>query len=262
MRFFIQKTVFLLLISMFFLSGFSVFGQTPVNSYQNLWSAVHSDTVTNKKKLHYLDLYIQKARNEKNEMEEYRALEKKSYLVPFNEGVLLLRRMDPLVADLKSDSLAGRFLNRSTTLHYRNRMFREALDYAIQSEAFNEKINNLYNLNSARVSIGNIYYHTRNYQKAVDYFILAKDYYKDFKNYNHLRGYISSLYSLSKTYWQLEDTVALTATIEESETLLSRLKPVHKTLETAYLDYIKGGQAFLQKDYPLHSITLKPHCPS
>lgn len=60
MRFFIQKTVFLLLISMFFLSGFSVFGQTPVDSYQNLWSAVHSDTVTNEKKLHYLDLYIQK----------------------------------------------------------------------------------------------------------------------------------------------------------------------------------------------------------
>src|SRR5690554_7493820 len=134
MRFFIQKTVFLLLILMFFLSGFSVFGQTPVNSYQNLWSAVHSDTVTKKKKLNYLDLYIQKARNEKNEIEEYRALEKKSYLVPFNEGVLLLRRMDPLVVRLKNDSLKGDFLNRSVVLYYKNRMFREALDFAIQSE--------------------------------------------------------------------------------------------------------------------------------
>lgn len=249
MRFFIQKTVFLLLISMVYLSTFSVFGQTPVDSYQNLWSAVHSDTVTNKKKLHYLDVYYQKAQTENNQLEQYRALKKKSFLVSFNEGVLLLRRMDPLVADLKNDSLKGDFLNRSAVLYYDNRMFREALDYAIQSEAFNEKNNYPYNLNVVRITIGNIYYHTRNYQKAVDYFILAKDYYKDFKNYNHLRGYISSLYSLSKTYWQLENTVALTATIEESETLLSRLKPVHKTLETAYLDYIKGGQAFLQKDY-------------
>src|SRR5690554_5896209 len=158
--------------------------------------------------------------------------------------------MDPLVVSLKNDSLKGDFFNRSVVLYYKNRMFREALDFAIQSEAFNEKNNYPYNLNAVRITIGNIYYHTRNYQKAVDYFILAKDYYKTSSNYNHQRSYIVALYSLGKTYWQLEDTVALTATLEESERLLSRLKPVHKTLETAYLDYIKGGQAFLQKDYP------------
>src|SRR5690554_6378458 len=152
MRFFIQKTVFLLLISMFFLSGFSVFGQTPVNSYQNLWSAVHSDTVMNKKKLHYVDLYIQKARNEKNEMEEYRALEKKSYLVRFTEGVLLLRRMDPQVVSLNNDTLKGDFLNRSVLLYYKNRMFSETLDLAIQYASLHEKNNYPYNLNAVRIT--------------------------------------------------------------------------------------------------------------
>src|SRR5690606_3919393 len=185
---------------------------------------------------------------EKNEMEEYRALEKKSYLVPFNEGVLLLRRMDPLVVSLKNDSLKGDFLNRSVVLYYKNRMFREALDFAIQSEAFNEKNNYPYNLKAVRITIGNIYHHTRHYQKAITYFTKAKEYYQTKRNYNHLRGYINALYNLNKTYWQLQDTDLLTAAIKESEQAVALLNPKDQQLETAYLEYVKGGLAFLKKN--------------
>lgn len=76
MGFFFKKIVFPSLKVLFLLAAFSVFGQTNTDSYQKWWRVVQSDTVTKEKKLHYLDLYIQKARNDINKMKEYRALEK------------------------------------------------------------------------------------------------------------------------------------------------------------------------------------------
>jgi len=232
-----------------FLLPFCSFGQTTADSYKNLWKVIQSDTVSNEKKLHYLDVYYQKARVEHNPLEQYKSLEKKTYLVPFIDAALLLHQMHPLVQNSNNDSIKGNFLNRSTVFYYKHRDFKNALYYAIESEAFNEEINNLYNLNAARIDIGNIYLHTRHYNKAVVYFTQAKEYYQTKKDYNHLRGYVNTLYNLSRTYWQLHDIDLLTATINESQEAVVLLKPKHRQLETAYLEYVKGGLAFLQKDY-------------
>ncbi len=232
-----------------FLLSFSAFGQKPADSYKNLWEVIQNDAVSNEKKVQYLDIYYQKARNEKNLLEQYRALEKKSFIIPYADVVLLLHQMHPLVQKMDNDSIKGRFLNRSTVFYYKHRDFKNALYYAIESEVFNEEINNRYNLNAVRIDIGNIYLHTRYYAKAIDYFTQAKNFYKTQKDYNHLRSYIVSLYCLNKTYWQLQDIDKLNATILESEQAIKLLKPTHKQLETAYLEYTKGGLAFLQKDY-------------
>ncbi len=232
-----------------FLLPFCLFGQTTADSYKNLWEVIQNDAVSNEKKVQYLDIYYQKARTENNQLEQYRALEKKSFMVPFADATALLHQMHPLVQKMDNDSIKGRFLNRSTVFYYDNRDFKNALYYAIESEAFNEEIQNLYNLNSVRIDIGNIYHHTRHYSKAINYFTQVKKYYQTKKDYNYFRGYISSLYSLSKTYWQLKDINKLNATIQESEQAIKLLKPKDKQLETAYIEYVKGGMAFLQKDY-------------
>src|SRR5690606_14105843 len=232
-----------------FLLSFSAFGQTTADSYKNLWEVIQNDAVSNEKKVQYLDIYYQKARNEKNLLEQYRALEKKSFIIPYADVVLLLHQMHPLVQKMDNDSIKGRFLHRSTVFYYKHRDFKNALYYAIESEAFNEEINNRYNLNAVRIDIGNIYLHTRYYAKAIDYFTQAKNFYKTQIDYNHSRSYIFSLYCLNKTYWQLQNIDKLNATILESEQAIKLLKPTHKQLETAYLEYTKGGLAFLQKDY-------------
>ena len=231
-----------------FLLPFSLFGQTTADSYKNLWEVIQSDTVSNAKKIAYLEVYYQKARTESNQLEQYKALEKKSFLVPFSDTALLFHQMHPLVQKMDNDSIKGRFLNRSTVFYYDNRDFKNALYYAIASETFNEEINNLYNLNAVRIDIGNIYYYTRYYDKAIKYFTQAKDYYQTQKDYNHLRGYVNTLYNLSRTYWQLHDIDLLTATINESQEAVVLLKPKHRQLETAYLEYLNGGLAFLQKN--------------
>lgn len=232
-----------------FLLPFFSFGQTTADSYKNLWEVIQNDAVSNEKKIQYLDVYYQKARNEDNALEQYRALEKKSFIVPFADATALLHQMYPLVQKMDNDSIKGDFLNRSTVFYYKQRDFKDALYYAIESEAFNEEINNLYNLNSVRIDIGNIYHHTRHYSKAITYFIWAKNYYQSKKDYDHLRGYVNTLYNLNKTYWQLSDIDKLTTTIKEIQQAVLLLNPKDQQLETAYLEYVKGGLAFLQKDY-------------
>lgn len=243
-----QKLLLFSLLLTIFPLTFGAFGQSTADSYEKLWRAIQSDTLSQEKKLHFLETYYRKAQIEKNTLEEYRALEKKSFMVSFDEAVLLLKKMQPLVKQIANDSLGGYFLNRSTGLYYKNRYFEEALDYAIESESYNEKANNLYNLNSVRITIGNIYYHTRHYDRAVFYFTQAKDYFQYQNENNHIRAYIITLYSLSKAYWQLQDVVQLAATIKESEQAVVLLNPKHQLLETAYLDYVKGGLAFLQNN--------------
>ena len=237
------------LLWIIFLLPFCSFGQEMSDSYKSLWEVIKNDTVSNEKKVQYLDVYYQKARTENNQLEQYRALEKKSFIIPYANAALLLHQMHPLVQKMDNDSIKGDFLNRSTVFYYDYRDFKNALDYAIESEAFNEEINNLYNLNAVRIDIGNIYHHTRHYTKAITYFTQAKNYYKTKKDYNHLRGYINTLYNLGGTYWQLKDIDKLATTIKESQQAVGLLKPKDKQLEIAYLEYINGGLAFLQKDY-------------
>lgn len=246
-----KNILFIIVLCTVFTSPSFIYGQPVRISYERMWEIIHSDTITKENKLHYLDLYAQKARNEKNYYEEYRALEKKSFNIPFDQAVMLLHKMNPLVQNLKNDSITGDFLNRSATLYYANRHFKEALDYAIQSEKFNTKTGHLYTLNATRVDIGNIYYHTKRYEKAKVYFEKARDYYKNTVNYNHLQGYIGSLYSLSKCYWQLEDLSAFQKTITESERMIPKLDPNDRIVEEAYLYYLKGGYEFLRKNYAI-----------
>src|SRR5690606_15144543 len=100
-----------------FLLSFSAFGQTTADSYKNLWEVIQNDTVSNEKKVQYLDIYYQKARNEKNLLEQYRALEKKSFIIPHADAALLLHQMHPLVQNSTNDSIKGRYLNRSAVFY-------------------------------------------------------------------------------------------------------------------------------------------------
>lgn len=244
-----EKHFLVLFFCIILLFPFLLSGQTSVNSYEKLWKIIQSDTITKKNKHYYLGIYIQKARYEKNAIEEYRALEKKAFQVSDTEALLLTDRMLDIGKKIKNDSLIELALITKTSFYYADRNFKEALRHAIQAEEYNAKTKNPYQLNSVWINIGNIYYHTRHYQKAAEYFNQAKEYYKTSKQYNHIQGYVSSLYSLGRAYWQLNQLQKLQQTILEAEKIMSLLQPNDKRIETAYLEYVKGGLAFLKKEY-------------
>src|SRR5690606_36315292 len=243
-----KKSYFFLLLLTIFPFAFCVSAQSTSDSYQKLWEVIVSDSTNEQKKLYFLEVYYRKAQIEKNTLEEYRALEEKSFMVPFDNAVLLLDKMRPLVEKIPNDSLKGYFLNRAAVLYYSNRFYKKALDFAIESEKFNRDINSLYNLNSVRIDIGNIYYHTRDYDKAILYFTQAKDYYQSNSDYNYRRAYVVALYNLAKTYLQSGNTNLLSETIAESKQAIAHIKPKYQAVETAYLNYLQGGLYFLQNN--------------
>lgn len=243
-----KKSYFFLLLLTIFPFAFCVSAQSTTDSYKKLWEVIVSDSTNKQKKLYFLEVYYRKAQIENNTLEEYRALQKKSFIVPFDNAVLLLDKMQPLVEKIPNDSLKGDFLNRAAVLHYDNRFYSKALDFAIESEKFNRDINSSYNLNFVRITIGNIYYHTRDYDKAILYFTQAKDYFQSSSDYNYRRAYVVALYNLAKTYLQLGNTNLLSETIAESKQAIAHIKPKYQAVETAYLNYLQGGLYFLQNN--------------
>ncbi|PJR03015.1 AraC family transcriptional regulator [Avrilella dinanensis] len=243
-----KKSYFFLLLLTIFPFAFCVSAQSTTDTYKKLWEVIVSDSTNKQKKLYFLEVYYRKAQLENNTLEEYRALEEKSFMVPFDNAVLLLDKMRPLVEKIPNDSLKGYFLNRAAVLYYSNRFYSKALDFAIESEKFNRDINSLYNLNSIRIDIGNIYYHTRDYDKAILYFTQAKDYFQSSSDYNYRRAYVVALYNLAKTYLQLGNTNLLSETIAESKQAIAYIKPKYQAVEMAYLNYLQGGLYFLQNN--------------
>lgn len=244
-----KKSSYYLLLLTIFLLPLSSYTQTIQDSYQNLWKRIILDTISKERTLSYLEVYIQKAQKENNLKEEYRALEKKAFSISPSASIPLISEMEQLAIKSKNDSLIERSISTKASFYYINRNFKEALNASIQAEALNIKKGNIYQLNFVRIDIGNIYYHTKNYTKAKEYFIKAKNYYKTKDNYNYLQGYMVSLYSLSKTYWQLNKPDSLKTAIETSENTLSLLNNQDRVLETAYINYVKGGYYFLSKDF-------------
>ena len=241
----------ILLIMIIFLFPILTLGQTADSSYESLWKIIQTDTISKGKKIQYLNLYIHKAQQEKNSLKEYQGLEKKVFLISESKALSLTEDLVDIGKKIKNDSLIERALLIKSSFLYANRDFKHALNYSIEAEEYNLKSNNQYNLNSTRIDIGNIYFHSRDYQKALSYFLKAKDYFQHKKDYNHIRGYINSLYCLNRTYWQLKNIDSLSSTIKESEQNIELLKSNHKALENAYLNYIKGGLSFLQNNYVL-----------
>lgn len=244
-----KKHLLLILLFTFLPISNLVFAQKTSESFEELWKKIEKYESSEIEKLNKLNQYISKAQKENNTLEQYRALAYKTFLVSYDEAIGLFDEITPIVNELQNDSIKGAFVNRKTLFYYKSREFQKALYYAIEGESISEKSNNLYNLYSVRIDIGNIYYHTMNYDKALHYFNLCKEYYKNQPTVNDKRAYVVSLYSLGKTYWRLGNTEQLDEIIKESEIAIHKLPSRFQEFETAYLNYLKAGNHFLKKDY-------------
>jgi len=239
-------TVLLLTISS---GSLPAFCQSTTDSYEKLWSFIDGNNLSAETKLRYLDVYIEKAQKNSHVIHEFKALNEKRFYLDNDEALHTANEMYALAVQNSSDSLTAKAVATKALIYYVNRDFSQALKYAIQAEDLNIKTGNSYHLNLLRISIGNIYFHTRHYQKAKEYFLKANNYYKTKKDYNHIQGLASSLYSLNKVYWQLNERDSLEWGIKNTEAILPQLKTDDRLLETAYINYAKGGFNYLKKNY-------------
>lgn len=244
-----KNTYNVLLKLMIFLFPLFSLGQTIHHSYESLWNVIQTDTISKAKKLQHLNIYIQKAQKEKNLFEEYKAIDKKTEYIPTIDAITLSDKALSIAELLKNDSLIENSLSTKASYLFLNRDFKEALNYTLKAESYNLKTNNLYSLNAIRLDISYIYFYLKDYEKAKEYILKAKNYYKYKNEPAHIQSYIVSLYNLSKTYWQLNNIDSLQVTIHEANKTIPFLDKNDQILESPYFNYVTGGLYFLKGDY-------------
>lgn len=227
-----------------------VFYAQSVNTpYNLLWKKIKNDSISKDQIISYLSIYIQKAQIEKNLLEEYKAIDLKTEYLINSEAIVLSDRAIEIAKTLKNDSLIENSLLTKASYLFLNRNFKESLDYTLQAETYNLKTKSIYSLNSIRLDIGYIYYYTKDYEKAKRYILKAANYYKTKDEPAHIQSYVVSLYNLSKTYWQLNNTDSLQITILEAYKTIPNLENIDQLKENPYIDYVNGGLHFLQENY-------------
>src|SRR5690606_2733987 len=127
-----------------------------------------------------------------------------------------------LAHKLKDKKVLGVAYDYKSYVEYVAKNYENALEYGLQAEKLLEEVNEL---NSVKNSIGSIYYYVEEYPKAYKFFKEATIYYKDNNDsYNHLKGYVSSLFGLSKSAYHLQKYDTLQILIKEGYTGVKELK--------------------------------------
>ena len=220
---------------------FLAYGQKTPSSYKTLWQTIQSDDISPEKKLEYLDLYARLARKDQLPVEEFKALKRKSLMInQFDTGIAISQQMLEVAQKADNDSLLQRAHDYTSSLYYKNRDYALALDNALLADSLAYLLQNDYAQHATYITFGNTYLATKNYDKAKEYFRRSANYYRNPKDYNHLRGYITSVYSVAKACLLLQQTDTVPVLLSEIEEAITHLRPKDVPFEKGYLHYVQG----------------------
>lgn len=242
-------------------SFFTTATAQPSADYQQ-WSlaellfTINSDLVSPENEIIYIDYYLKKAKEEQATEDIITAYSKKlSIITDYN---LKTKYSDSLLDSslkTKNNLFIGIAYDQKMYIEYIHKNYKAALEFGLEAETYLEKAQDDYTLNKIKSFIGFIYYHLEEYNKAKKTAIETVAYYKSYKNdndknaYNNLRGYISNLYSLSKTCFQLQQNDTVSILLKEGYTAIERLNAKDKLLETGYFNLINGMNQHRLKHY-------------
>lgn len=242
-------------------SFFTTATAQPSADYQQ-WSlaellfTINSDLVSPEDKEVYIDYYLQKAKKEQATTDIITGYNKK--ILFYQDDIIAKDYVDSLVVfalQLNDYQIIGRAYDVKRHIEYIHKNYKAALESGLKAETYLEKAEDRYTLNKVKSINASIYYHLEEYNKAKKTAVETVVYYKRYKNdndknaYNNLRGYISNLYSLSKTCFQLQQNDTVSILLKEGYTAIERLNAKDKLLETGYFNLINGMNQHRLKHY-------------
>ncbi len=224
-------------------------------SLSELLFSINSDLLSPTDKEIYLDYYLQKAKEEKASDD---------VIIGYRKKILLAKNYETqkqyadsllhFTQQLKNIQAIGSAYNVKGYVEYLNKNYKKALEYNLNAEEYLKQSEDEYTLNKVKSSIGSMYYHLEEYDKSEKATKEALLYYqsqlKDTSNaYNNLRGYITNLFSLSKTNFRQQKNDTIQLLISKGYEAANQLKSKDKVLETAYFDLINGMYNHQLKQY-------------
>lgn len=224
-------------------------------SLSELLFSINSDLLTPVDKEIYLEYYLQKAKKEQASESIIIGYRKKTLLAQNYE--VQNQYADSLLhytLQLKNIQAIGTAYNVKSHVEYVNKNYKKALEYGLKAEEYLTHSEDAYTLNKVKSSIGSIYYHLEEYDKSEKATKEALTYYQSQLNdssnaYNNLRGYITNVFSLSKTNFRQQKNNTIPLLIRKGYEAINQLKTKDKVLETAYFDLINGLYHHRLKQY-------------
>lgn len=189
----------------------------------------------------YIENYLQKAKKAKSEIDIVKAYQKK---ILFTENYNLKIKY--------ADSLLNYALNSNNKLHignaydykkfveFQEKNYEKALEYGLLAEKYLTEEKDYFTLNLVKGAIGAIYYHLEDYEKSEKLFKEAVNYYRKDTTYDGIRNFTYSSYSLSKASFKLEKNDTLPILINHGYTVLQKLNDEDRAFTKSYFDLVNG----------------------
>ena len=127
-----------------------------------------------------------------------------------------------------------------STVYYIEKNYLKSLEYELAALQLIDKDNHAYEYHKTLYSIGLTHFYLQQYQDASDYFSMARTYFENTHDYNHLRGYMNSIRYEALTASYLGRYDYSNELLKLAVKKLPNIKEEGRAVEKAYLDYVYG----------------------
>ncbi|MGE8514445.1 MAG: helix-turn-helix domain-containing protein [Chryseobacterium culicis] len=202
--------IFLLLLEVFYAQGSNQY------SFKKLAGLFDSYSENDERALVFVQLYISKAKKEKNLKKQIEGYEEAIYYS--NETAKKLKYGDSsIIVSLESgdaDKISRAYLGKGIVYYYNQRNFKKALEEYLKAYKYARNSQDLYQKNKITYHLGMVKYYLGYYTEASRHFKESADYFKESMNsknqhptvkQNYESGYFNSIYRLSECYKSLGD---------------------------------------------------------
>lgn len=188
--------------------------QFPERSYKEISALISAYKENDERAMVFVDLYLNKARDEDNLKRLIRGYEEAIYYSKMPERKLLYAD-SAIIFAMKSgdqDQIARSYLGKGIVYYYNRRQYKPALDEYLLAFKYSKNSKDLYLKNKITYHLGMVKSYLGYYNEAVEHFTDAGKYFqrrvKEDNNaaikINNERGYFNSIYRLSTCYKHLQ----------------------------------------------------------
>ena len=205
----------------------------------------------------FLQLYLKKAKKEQHTKHLFEAYYKLSGY-----------EADPQKAHSYTDSLLNiaqklpdayyvRALQTKATNYYYQKDYINSLNYELQALHKINKEKEPYAYYKSIYSVGLVYFHIQEYDKAYRYFNQARVYYQKSTDYSHVQGYFNALYREAFALYYLNNYAESTQLLQTGLNKKNLLRADDVTYKLAYFNYVLALNRYRQKNYTESIALLK-----
>lgn len=172
-------------------------------TFAELAELIDSQEINSSLQVEYLNAYLNKAKQEKNSSELVEAYRKKLFRAPESQQLVYADSIYNIAIKSKDNKLISIAYQTYGTIYFIQKNYKVSVENSLKAEEYIIKTNDLYTLHKIRYSIADVKYYLGSFDEALHIYEECAAYYANKDDINNLLGYINSIRSISKCYYQL-----------------------------------------------------------